>query len=121
MPTTDVHLRAHATAPSEPRDFFARVLYCPEELMPQGNRRFYTPLRPGVPVVNVEVCPADRSRFDAHEHVRGSHLGHRHRFEHQASPSLGLAKSLHRRSRTYGYRTRHTISVAPCWEFLITT
>ena len=54
-----------------------------DELMPDDQRHGNRLLRPGVPVVNVDVGAADARAIDLDQHVVDADLGHGHVFEPQ--------------------------------------
>jgi hypothetical protein len=68
-----------------------------DKFMPDDHRHRDRLLRPGVPVVNVDIGPADRSFPDPDEHVVVAHFRHRHFLEPKPGFRLAFDQRLHRR------------------------
>lgn len=67
-----------------------------DEFVADGRRDVDRGLRPGVPVVNVEVCATDAAAFYADHHIIDAHFGHRHIFDPKTGLGLALYDSFHK-------------------------
>src|SRR5882724_3883750 len=97
MPAIDMHFRADEIARLDGAHLVSHALHNPAKLVPQCQRRLNASLRPAVPAINVQVCPANRSRLHAHQHIRRPSRRHCDRIHLQALRRLHLPQRLHRR------------------------
>ncbi len=96
MPTNDVSLAGHEIARRKPFHPAADPLDDSDVLVPDHHRDRDRLLRPGIPVVNVNISPADRGLFDSDENIIVADLRHGHLFEPQARLRFALHQGLHR-------------------------
>ena len=95
MPADDVPFPGNQVARSKSLDAFADALDHADKFMADDHRHRDRLLRPGIPVVNVNVGAADRGFLDPDEHVIVSHLWHRHFLKPETRFRPALDQRLH--------------------------
>ena len=100
----DVPFAAHALADLHALDVRADLHDLADVFVADGKRRLDLLLRPGVPLVDVDVGSADGGLLDLDEDVVYAHLGHR---------LLNQFHALLRRDLRYGFH----LSASPVWCF----
>ena len=68
----------------------------PDKLVTNGHRHWDRLLRPGVPVINVNIGTTDRSLFRADQNIIGSYFRHRDLLQPQAGLGFGFHDRWHR-------------------------
>ena len=89
MSTGDVSFPDHEIARRESSDVAANRIDDSHKFVADGHRDWNSFLGPGVPIVNVNVRPADRGFDNTNEHVIAGDFWNRNFFEPQ--PGLGFA------------------------------
>ena len=96
MAADDVSFTGNEIARREALDSFADALDHADKFMPDDHWHRNRLLRPGIPVVDVDVGAADRGLFDPDEHVIVAHLRHRHFLQPETRFGFLLDQRLHR-------------------------
>ena len=90
-----VHFRAHKFAFADSLHVRADFFHRAAEFMTEGERRVQARSRPAVPMIDVHVRSADRSRADAHQHFIRPRRRNRNGFQLRALLGTRLAKRFH--------------------------
>src|SRR6185437_10732526 len=90
-----VHLRRDEVAFLDAGDLGAHRSYHAAEFVPGDERRMNAALRPGVPVIDVQVGAADRGYFDFDQNVGQADLGDGNVADFGARLRLGLHHGQH--------------------------
>ena len=96
MAADDVSFTGDEIAWRESLDPFTDALHHANKFMPDDHWHRDRLLRPGIPVVNVDVGPTDRSFFDPNEHVIVAHLRHGDFLQPETWFCLAFDQRLHR-------------------------
>ena len=91
----DVPLAGDQLAHVQAGDPRAQLVDLPHILVADDHGGLDVELRPGVPVVDVNVRAADGGLFDLDAHLAGPGLGYRHPLEREPRPRLGFDQSVH--------------------------
>src|SRR5438876_11758519 len=91
MSTGNMALPGHQIAPGESFDIITHAINDTDEFVTNGNRHRHCFLRPSVPIIYVDVGPADGCFHDAYTHIVAGGFGDGNCFQ----PSAGLSPTLH--------------------------
>src|SRR5258708_3541595 len=94
-PTDDMTFATHQISGAEGRDVAANLDNCPHELVTDDERRGDSVLRPGIPVINVEIGAANASTQHANEDIIDSDRRYWHFLQPQARLALVLDQCFH--------------------------
>ena len=96
MPADDVAFAGHEIARRETFHPIADPLDDADKFMPDDHRHRDRLLRPGVPVINVDIGPADRSFLDPDEDIIVADFRHRHVLQPKTGFGFAFDQCLHR-------------------------
>src|SRR5260370_11490526 len=91
MSASDVAFADDEIAGREAFHVIANKIDSPDKFVADGHRHRDRFLRPGVPVIDVYVCPADGSFDDPNQHVIATDFGNGNFFQ----PKTGLGSAFH--------------------------
>ena len=95
VPADDVSLAANDLAGEEVLDLRSDLDDLADELMPHDHRHRDRLLRPRVPIVDMDIGPADAGAVDLDQAIGRPHIGHRHVFEPQTDLRVLLDEGFH--------------------------